>query len=149
MTEAEVVKARIVVGVDGSEGSNAALAWAQEEAILRGATLVVVHTWSFPYVGDMAYSQYYSGEAVEEDARTVLDGALERSGVLEAGLEIERHVVQGPAAQVLIEQGKGADLIVVGSRGRGGFAGLLLGSVSQQVAHHATSPVAIIPASAA
>jgi nucleotide-binding universal stress UspA family protein len=64
------------------------------------------------------------------------------------GVTVEGRVVPGGAAQVLVEEAKGASLLVVGSRGRGGFSGLLLGSVSQQSAHHAPCPIVIIPAGA-
>jgi nucleotide-binding universal stress UspA family protein len=85
-------------------------------------------------------------QAIETEARNVVDEALRRVGgdSLE-GLEIERSVVEGPPAQGLITSARDAELLVVGSRGRGGFLGLLLGSVSQQCAHHPPCPVVILP----
>jgi nucleotide-binding universal stress UspA family protein len=76
----------------------------------------------------------------------VLASTLERAdGETLAGVEVEQEIREGPAAPVLIEAGRGAALLVLGSRGRGGFAGLLLGSVSQQCAQHPPCPVVILP----
>jgi nucleotide-binding universal stress UspA family protein len=77
------------------------------------------------------------------EAEGVLDSAI--AAVDTSGVKLEQKVLTGGAAPVLVEEAKGASLLVVGSRGRGGFKGLLLGSVSQQVAHHAACPVVIIP----
>jgi len=141
-------QARIVVGTDGSDGSAVALKWALVEAELRGATVDVVHAWQYPIVGDMAGMAAYavSYEELEQAARELLGRSIES-----ARSERERVVVQpvlahGPAATALLDAADGADLLVVGSRGRGGFAGLLLGSVSQQCASHAHCPVTIVPA---
>lgn len=138
---------RIVVGVDGSEGARRALEWAVEEAKLRGARLEVIHAWHYPYVptGPFAPTALPALEAFEIDARAELDRAAE--GLETHGLEVpvEQALVCDGAAHALIDASKGADLLVVGSRGRGGFAGLLLGSVSQAVAEHALCPVVIIP----
>jgi nucleotide-binding universal stress UspA family protein len=151
----------IVVGVDGSAGSVAALRWALTEAHLRGVPLRLVHAYELPHhlAGDLAVglgpaaAAAYAGEDVErlrrsleEAARRALAGALERADK-EAidGIEIEQEIVEGPAAPALIEAARGAALLVVGSRGRGGFAGLLLGSVSQQCAQHPPCPVVILP----
>jgi len=136
---------RIVVGVDGSDGADAALQWAVEEARLRDATVVAVHVWHLPYVGEAAgmAALSVSGDEFETGARAVLDGAVARFGG-EAG--IETRLGKGDAAGTLLRVAEDvdADLLVVGSRGRGGFAGLLLGSVSQQVSHHAPCPVVIV-----
>ncbi len=83
--------------------------------------------------------------AAEAEARRVLDEALARSDALRNGVEVEAEAVEGPPAESLIRAGRGAELLVVGSRGRGGFAGLLLGSVSQQCAQHPPCPVVILP----
>jgi nucleotide-binding universal stress UspA family protein len=84
-------------------------------------------------------------QAAEEHARTVIDGALRRAKNGSARIEIERVTAEGPPTQTLLESARGADLLVVGSRGRGGFLGLLLGSVSQQCALHPPCPVVILP----
>jgi nucleotide-binding universal stress UspA family protein len=137
--------ARIAVGVDGSGGARAALAWAVEEARLRGAELDVVHAWHVPYVGSEAYAMVtIDQDALEEGARATLDEML--AEVDTEGVSITKRIVTGPASTALLEAGEGADLLVVGSRGRGGFAGLLLGSVSQQVIHHTNRPVVVVPA---
>jgi nucleotide-binding universal stress UspA family protein len=135
--------ARIVVGVDGSDESKAALRWAVEEARLRGAAVRVVHAWSLRYaVGPGIAIPAFTVEELQRDSEQMLEAAL--AGVDAAGLEIERVSVEGGAARLLVEAAEDADLLVVGSRGHGGFAGLLLGSVSQQCAHHAPCPVVIV-----
>ena len=138
--------ARIVVGVDGSPGSLLALRWAVEEAGLRHATVEAVHAWHYPYVAELAGMPPYSiaHDDLEEAARSVLRQALDAVPAT-TGVPVEPVVMQGDAAGSLVERAKGADLLVVGSRGRGGFAGLLLGSVGQQCAHHAPCPVTIVP----
>ena len=136
---------RIVVGVDGSDGSTAALRWALDEARLRDAKLRVVHAWK--YVSDKAgiAAAYPVGyEEIERKAREVLTRSIEQAGPA-AEPRVEAILAGGGAVTVLLETAKGADLLVVGSRGRGGFAGLLLGSVSQQCAQHAPCPVVIVP----
>jgi nucleotide-binding universal stress UspA family protein len=138
---------RIVVGVDGSENSRRALEWAIEEAKIRRAQLTVVSAWQIPNVvlSSTVATAAYDSDVWKSAATETLDTMLRAvdSDGLSAGLD--RQVVEGPPAKMLLDVAKGADLIVVGSRGRGGFAGLLLGSVSQQVAHHADCPVVIVP----
>ena len=136
---------RIVVGVDGSEPSHRALEWAVEEARLRHANLEVVHAWTYSPLGTSPYHPTMLDPSVmERIAHDLLDGSM--ATVDTTGVEVTKSLVCDGAAAALVEEGKGADLLVVGSRGRGGFAGLLLGSVSQQVVHHARCPVVIIPA---
>ena len=137
----------IVVGVDQSEGAKAALRFALEEAGLRQAKLRVVHAWQFGYIGAPGFEgslPAVGGDLAEfhEAAEAALDETLR--GVVADGVAIERRVDQGAAAPVLIEESRDADLLVVGSRGHGGFAQLLLGSVSQQCAQHAFCPVVIV-----
>ena len=138
---------RIVVGVDGSEHSRRALEWAIAEAKTRPARLTVVAAWELPtaVLASPAVALGYDPENWEKAAGETLDAALRSIDVNDLPAGLERQVVEGPAAKVLLDAGNDADLIVVGSRGRGGFAGLLLGSVSQQVAQHATRPVVIVP----
>ena len=137
---------RIIVGVDGSEAAHRALEWAIQEARQRGATVEAIHAWHQPFVGGYNYlGELPLGDYVT-DAQAVLDAAL--AAVDTTGVTVEGRIVAGGASQVLVEEAKGAALLVVGSRGRGGFSGLLLGSVSQQAAHHAPCPIVIIPAAA-
>ena len=139
----------IVVGVDHSEGAKAALRFALEEATLRQATLRVVHAWQYAYLGATGFEGFYPAlggdikelrDAAERDLDATLREAIPETGAV----EIERRVVEDRPAAALVEESRGADLLVVGSRGHGGFAGLLLGSVSQQIAHHAPCPVVIV-----
>ena len=136
----------IVVGVDGSEASKDALRWALEEARLRRSPLLAVYAWLFPQIGGRGYipSELLDPELLRATAQEQLDGFVADLAGESDGVEIEHVVRQGPAAQVLVEAAEEAELLVVGSRGRGGFAGLLLGSVSQQCAHHAACPVVIV-----
>ena len=136
---------RIVVGVDGSVESLAALAWAWREAQLRNATLDVVHAWSYPvgtYIDGLTPVPSFGRPQFIDIATQVLNEACE--GFDNSGVDLHRFVEEGPAAGCLLERARGATMLVVGSRGRGGFAGLLLGSVSQQCAHHACGPVVIV-----
>lgn len=135
-------KGTVVVGVDGSVDGGRALQWAIDEAIRRHLRVLLVHGVE---VGVSMASPYGSGmvlDQLEDAGRVVLDEAEER--VRAAGLDVESHLEVGSAAHALIEQSKGADLLVVGSRGHGGFVGMLLGSVSSACAHHAHCPVVVI-----
>lgn len=151
----------VVVGVDGSTGAREALRWALSEGRLRNAPVRVVHAWTFGYIGSsvegFAYwegpiSPYSSSAGIDlSDMRSAAEELLERSlakvGDETEGVEIERQVVQGAAAAILVSAVDPTDLLVVGSRGHGGFVGLLLGSVSQQCVHHAPCPVVVVHAS--
>ena len=137
---------RIVVGVDGSEESKAALRWALDEGRLRSARVRAIYAWAFPHVdtwttGYVATAQF-NIDALQHDAEEFLDSVIAEAKT--EGVGVGRAALEGSAAQVLVEAAAEADLLVVGSRGRGGFAGLLLGSVSQQCAHHAPCPVVIV-----
>jgi nucleotide-binding universal stress UspA family protein len=141
----------VVVGVDGSAGSSEALQWAIAEARLRNAPLRAVHAWTYvnPLIPSLV-GYPYSAESVDstvDDRQQAAEQILERatSELAEVhDIEIERVIGEGSAAQVLIDSVGEDDLLVVGSRGHGGFAGLLLGSVSQQCAQHAPCPVVIV-----
>jgi nucleotide-binding universal stress UspA family protein len=142
----------IVVGVDSSDGAKAALRFALHEAKLRHSKLRVVHTWQFGYIGSLGIESYVPVvgadlSEVRRAAEVALDTTLHEAVPDTDGVVIERRVVEGGAATVLVDESRKADLLVVGSRGHGGFAGLLLGSVSQQCAHHAACPVVIVHAS--
>jgi len=140
------VKSLIVVGIDGSEHGERALDWAINEAKLRGATIKVVTAWHVPaavYAGGYAPMVSPSvEEATQKTAEGVASAAAEKSRT--AGIDVETEVRKGQAAEALIQASSAADLLVVGTRGHGGFAGLLLGSVSAQCAHHSRCPVATI-----
>jgi nucleotide-binding universal stress UspA family protein len=137
----------IVVGVDGSAESKEALRWALDEARLRHASVRVVHAWSLPALGvGLGYAPVVDNELIEglrQAAEAVVDRTVEEVGGAD-GVDVDRVALEGPAALMLVEAAKEADLLVVGSRGHGGFTGLLLGSVSQQCAHHGTCPVVIV-----
>ena len=136
---------RIVVGVDDSAEAAAALRWALEEARLRNATLEVVHTWVFPAIGEVpGGSVDILVRDLERGAADLLDRVADAIVGTDPGVKVERRVLEGAAAGVLVDAAAEADLLVVGSRGRGGFAGLLLGSVAQQCVHHAKCPVVVV-----
>jgi nucleotide-binding universal stress UspA family protein len=146
----------VVIGVDGSPGARRALAWAVDEARLRGCSLRVVHAWMVPLIDAMpepwAIGSPPIGPSDDEvyehlraGAKGVLDGALGEAKGWAPELEIEGELVEARAAGALIAAARDADLLVVGSRGRGGFGGLLLGSVSAQCVHHASRPVVVVP----
>ena len=131
-------------GVSCSPHAQAALRWAVEEAKLRHASVSAVHVWQ-PLVEGYPYSGFaYDPGLLEVAARALLDEAVDAVVVPGQEPEVARVVVCGGAASALLEQAEVAELVVVGSRGRGGFSGLVLGSVSQQVAYHARCPVVIV-----
>jgi nucleotide-binding universal stress UspA family protein len=136
---------RIVVGVDGSENGLAALRWAIEEGRLRNASVEAVLAWHYPNTG-VEFMPYTDASRFEDAARQTLDAALRTVCPDDATQpRVEQFVVQDSPASALVGAAKDADLLVVGSRGRGGFAGLLLGSVSAQCVHHAPCPVVVVP----
>ena len=140
---------RIVVGVDGSPSSKAALAWAVEQAGLTSASVEAVISWHYPI---MAGGVPFAPIAVAENAdfggfaALVLTDAIAKTVDPDGPVKISSVVREGNAAQVLLDVAKGAELLVVGSRGHGGFTEALLGSVSQACVHHARCPVVIIRA---
>lgn len=137
---------KVVVGVDGSQGSRIALRWAIEEARIREATLLAVTVWQYPVITTMpAFGVLPPSDQLDEDARTQLNEVLREEGALAGDIKVLEGVSQGPAAAALIEASADADLLVVGSRGHGGFSGLLLGSVSQHCVTHAPCPVVVVP----
>lgn len=133
----------VVVGVDGSPASEAALAFAVEEAVALGAPLVAVHAWQDVAVGD-AQGRLLHTDSVADDVTANLKDGLAPWQAKHPELVIEPVVVRDRPARALVRHSAGAQLVVVGSRGRGALAGLLLGSVSQAVLHHAASPVAVV-----
>jgi nucleotide-binding universal stress UspA family protein len=138
--------ALVVVGVDGSEESKEALRWALEEARLRGASLRAVLAWLEPavYVHGYAAADFVDPALATERAKELLEATLAEVAGDAPTVLVERVVAEGGAAEILVESSREADLLVVGSRGRGGFAGLLVGSVSRHCVEHASCPVAVV-----
>lgn len=140
-------RGRVVAGVDGSENSRLALRWAATHALARGAVLEVVQTWLSPVLAMPAGVAFDPSlvEEVREASQRELDALVaEELGSFE-GLRVETNLCEGPPGPALVDRSADADLVVVGTRGRGGFAALLLGSVSTSVLHHAECPVCVVP----
>ena len=141
----------IVVGVDGSEESRAALAWAVEEGRLRQAPVLAIHAWEVPMVpaptGLVPPSVEVVGDLTElrEDAASLVEVMVREIAGDAADVEIRPLMVEDKPVNALLEAAErnDAQMIVVGSRGHGGFVSLLIGSTSDQVARHATCPVVI------
>ncbi len=136
---------RIVVGVDGSENSEHALVWAHEQAQLRDdGDVTVVFAWQYPLIG---VPGAFDREQLEQEAKGFLreevKGVIGQDGDSD---DLKLVVAQGDASASLLEacERVDADLLVIGSRGRGGFTGLLLGTVGQQCAVHSSCPVLIV-----
>jgi nucleotide-binding universal stress UspA family protein len=143
MTEgAEAGAGRVVVGVDGSPSSQQALRWGAHLAVAFGAGLDAVTSWDFP--AGYGWGSVPSDWDPAQDMRKVLDDTVQEVFGDQPPAGLRRLVNEGGAAQVLLDASQGAIMLVVGSRGHGGFAGLLLGSVSANVAEHATCPVLVI-----
>ena len=135
---------RILVGADGSDGSLRAVRWALAEARRRGDSVEVLHCWHVPYYGDMSGMAPYPIEVMDDSAKAVLEQGLAAVATDAKGVELSGRTASGNAATALIEASAGADLLVVGRRGHGGFLTLVMGSVAQQVASHAHCPVVIV-----
>ena len=137
----EEAMTKIVVGVDGSPQSEHALRWAAEQARLTGGELHAVIAWQLP--ASYGFAAVYDDVDWAGDAREILDRTIKAALGDDDG--VHRHVREGHPAAVLVDAAESADLLVVGSRGPGGFAGLLLGSVSRHVVAHAACPVVVVP----
>lgn len=135
---------KILVGIDGSAGSLRALRWALAEARLRGDAVEVFHGWHYPYVADPSGMVPYAGSELAESAQLLMDHTMAEVALESAGLTVSTRVEQTSGASALVEASKGADLLVVGRRGHGGFLSLVMGSVAQQVAGHAHCPVVVV-----
>jgi nucleotide-binding universal stress UspA family protein len=149
MTTQRTNARRFVVGVDGSEESRAALRWAADQAVAHGARLEVVCAWDLPFSGlATSYSPEPAGlpdaREVARRAENALDQTLQEVLGRDTPLDIERVVEAGDPAAVLVRRSEGADLLVVGSRGHGGFDRLAIGSVSEKCVRHATCSVIVI-----
>jgi nucleotide-binding universal stress UspA family protein len=133
---------RIVVGVDGSEPSKQALRWAARIAKAEGAHLDAIAAWEFPT--SLGWSAAPMGYSPKPDIEKSLTETVDEVFGPNRPADMVLRSFEGSAANVLLTVGKGALMIVVGSRGHGGFMGLLLGSVSAKVAEHATCPVLVV-----
>lgn len=140
----------VLLGVDGSPAAQPSVDFAFDEAALRGCGVTAVHAWSEwttpaqpPPDRSMPYA--YEAGMLRDDGERLLAESLAGSGERQPDVPVERRTVRGRPRETLIEGSKHARLLVVGARGRGGFAGLLLGSVSQAALHHADCPVAVVP----
>jgi nucleotide-binding universal stress UspA family protein len=146
----------IVVGVDGSPESLAALRWAADEARLRGARLVAVHAWPFVAPLEVGAPGVFPVPAVDlpgaveaerDAAEAELEAALANAFPEGAPVEVESKLVEDDAGEALVRESKEADLVVIGWRGRSGIAAALLGSISKHVVDHAPCPVVVVKAS--
>ncbi len=134
---------RIAVGIDGSGGSDAALQWAADAAVRSNAEIVLVHGWTYPYHGGRSGTAEPRND-MRVDAMRTLDASAQKVKALAPSLRCHSIISEQSPAKAIIDAGKDADLVVVGSRGHGGFAALLLGSVSRTVLQHSTVPVVIV-----
>jgi nucleotide-binding universal stress UspA family protein len=143
----------VVVGVDGSESSRAALALAAREASLRNARLRVVVVWEIPFMVYGGAPAFVDAEdrfnVLRAQSERLADESLAIARTSQPSVDCEAVVLWRPASRALLEAATDADLIVVGSRGLGGFRRLALGSVSDQVVHHARCPVLVVHGGAA
>ena len=139
---------RIVVGVDGSDTAGHALDWALEAGRPHQAKVEVVHAWAIPYGLGEPSSRRLRHVPLEDAARRTLDAAVDAADTSGLPAPVIRTLALGNASAALLDAAETADLVVVGSRGLGGFKGLVLGSVSHHVAHHSTCPVIVLPPAA-
>jgi nucleotide-binding universal stress UspA family protein len=142
MEQHEEQAGRIVVGVDGSDPSKSALRWAAKIAAATGGTVEAVSAWHYPqaYGWPVVMEEWHP----EADTEKVLQETLDEVFGPERPLGLQAFVVEGNARDVLLTASEGAEMLVVGSRGHGGFTGLLLGSVSAACAEHARCPVVVV-----
>jgi len=135
-------KGKIVVGYDGSKYARGALAYAAKEALLRRSSLILAMAWQLN-----AYDLGVTQDAMETLQKSALDTLKEGAAYLERNypdVVFEKKLLEGESAYALLELASQADLFVVGARGKGGFSALLLGSVSDQLIHHAKIPVLVV-----
>jgi len=139
----------IVVGIDGSPSSRRALAWALHEARARGSRVVALNAWHVSSAGDMYGSAYLGLDSLRDGAEQLLDRELAQADTSGLVSPPERRLEERHAAGALVDASATASMVVVGSRGHRPLTGLLLGSVSDQVAHHAHCAVVVVPPSSA
>jgi nucleotide-binding universal stress UspA family protein len=134
----------IVVGVDRSESSRAALTWAVRQAALTGAEVDAVAAWQLPTTYGYGYTMAVAIPDLAQAAGAVLRDAIAGAASLAPDVKIRPIVVQQNPARALLDAARDADLLVVGSRGHAGFTEALLGSVGQHCVHHAACPVVVV-----
>jgi nucleotide-binding universal stress UspA family protein len=149
VSESLTIEGGVLIGHDGSKGAHEALVWAAALAGRAGLDVHVVRAWGMvtaprPATWEPGYVPPLSD--YEQAVRQELEAAV-TAAALDPAVRVRTHVVHAPPAKALIAASAGADLLVVGARGLGGFAGLLLGSVSDQCVHHAQCPVTVVPRS--
>ncbi|MET1010526.1 MAG: universal stress protein [Gaiellaceae bacterium] len=148
--------AKVVVGTDGSPSAQRAVRWALGEARLRKSPVHIVHAWMVPLLEALpepwligtpvGHTDDELHDRLAAGAREFLEAAVAEAKAAEPGLDVIGELAEARPAAALLAAARDADLLVVGSRGHGGFAGLLLGSVSSQCVHHAPCPVVVVPA---
>ena len=141
-TQAPSASPRIVVGVDGSAQSKLALRWAVRVAASTGASIDAVTAWHFPV--NFGWGYMADEWNPEDDATKCLSESVDEAFGAERPKGLRLLVLQGLPAKILLDESNGATMLIVGSRGHGGFSGMLLGSVSANCAEHATCPVLVI-----
>jgi nucleotide-binding universal stress UspA family protein len=133
----------IVVGVDDSDAAHAALEWAIAESKLRGASLHIIHVFgAMAGFGTSIAPEYYP--QAEKEAQAELQRLLDKTPQVGELADVKASVIPGGASEVLVEQSQDAEMLILGHRGKGGFAGLNLGSVSAQCVRHARCPVLVV-----
>ncbi len=135
---------RIVVGVDGSAPSVKALEWAVDQAARTGAKVEAVQAWEVPTMYGSGMMVLPGGEEFDKSAKQSLENAVGQVLGGRRDVDVEYHTIGGHPAKSLIDMAEGADLLVVGSRGHGGFVGSLIGSVSHYCVNHAACPVVVV-----
>jgi nucleotide-binding universal stress UspA family protein len=136
----EPAQYRLVVGVDGSPSSRYALQWAVRQAELAGGAITAITAWNYPVFYGVEMAGVF--DDIQRAAEEALADTVAQIG--DTRVPIRQTVTQGNAVEVLLDASDGADLLVVGSRGHGGFVGSLLGSVSQHCVQHSPCPVVIV-----
>ena len=134
----------IVVGVDGSDASKDALLWAARQAELTGSALVAVISWAFPSMAYGAVMPLPDDFDIAGASQKIVDEAIDETLGEHPAVQVSTVVAEGPPALELLKTAKNADLLVVGSRGHGAFAGMLLGSVSEHCVTHSPCPVVVV-----
>lgn len=144
MNAAQPPPSVIVVGVDGSDASKDALLWAARQAELTGSALVAVMSWEFPSMAYGAVMPLPDDFDIAGASQKIVDEAIDETLGEHPAVQVSTVVAEGPPALELLKTAKNADLLVVGSRGHGAFAGMLLGSVSEHCVTHSPCPVVVV-----